>query len=94
MFKNKLELTLKITISFEELQETFMNLLNKFFSLKETKAKYNKQENICVSLTRKAKRDYYQSLDLNNMCNIRKFWATVKPLFSNKIKLAKNIVLG
>ena len=84
MFKNKLELTLRITISFEELQETFI----------EAKAKYNKQENICVSLTRKAKRDYYQSLDLNNMCNIREFWATVKPLFSNKIKLAKNIVLG
>ena len=56
------------------------------------KAKYNKQRNICVSLTRKAKRNYYESLDLNKTCDNKKFCATVKPLFSNKIKSAKNIV--
>ena len=33
----------------------------------EAKAEYTKQRNICVSLTRKAKRDYYESLDLNNI---------------------------
>ena len=59
----------------------------------EAKAKYSKQRNICVSLTRKAKRNYYESLDLNNICDNKKFWATVKPLFSNKIKSAENIVL-
>ena len=30
----------------------------------EAKAKYNKQRNICVSLPGKAKRNYYESLDL------------------------------
>ena len=60
----------------------------------EAKAKYNKQRNICVSLTRKAKRNYYESLDLNNICDNKKFWATVKPLFSNKIKSVENIVLS
>ena len=38
----------------------------------EAKAKYNKQRNICISVTRKAKRNYYESLDLNNVCNNKK----------------------
>ena len=36
----------------------------------------------------------YESLDLNNVCDNKTFWATVKPLFSNKIKSAENIVLS
>ena len=40
-----------------------------FLKMKTTKAKakYNKQRRIYVSLTRKAKRIYYESLNLNNM---------------------------
>ena len=30
----------------------------------EAKVRYNKQGNICVSLTGRAKRNYYESLDL------------------------------
>ena len=60
----------------------------------EAKAKYNKQSNICVSLTRKAKRNYYENLDLNNIYDNKKLGATVKPIFSNKMKLAQNIVLS
>ena len=60
----------------------------------EAKAKYNKQRNNCVSLIRTAKRNYYESLDLNNICDNKKVWTIVKPLFSNKIKLAENIVLS
>ena len=107
-FKHILDLALKNTTSFEELQKVFMDLLNKFAPLKckylranhskfmrkelskaimlrtrfrhqflkmktpEAKAKYNKQRNICVSLTRKAKRNYYESLDLNNICDNKK----------------------
>ena len=69
---------------------------HKFLKMKtpEAKAKYNKQRNICVSLTRKAKRNYYESLDLNNIYGNKKFWVTVKPLFSNKIKSVENIVLS
>ena len=126
VFKDRLELTLKSTTSFEELQKTFMDFLNKFAPLKckylkayhsrfmtkelskaimfrtrfrhqflkmktpEANVKYKKQRNICVSLTRKAKRNYYENLDLNNVCNNKRFWATVKPLFSNKIKSTEN----
>ena len=57
------------------------------------KAKYNKQRNICVSLIKKAKRNYYENLDLKDINDNKKFWATVKPLFSNKIKSAENIYL-
>ena len=44
----------------------------------EPKTKYNKQRNNCVSLIRKAKRNYYESLNLNNICDNKKFWTTVK----------------
>ena len=60
----------------------------------EAKAKYNQQSNICVSLTRKAKRNYYESLDLSKICDNRKFGANLKPLFSNKAKLVENIALS
>ena len=49
---------------------------------------------ICVTLTKKAKRNYYESLNLNNIFNNKKFGATVKLLFSNKIKSAENKVLS
>ena len=60
----------------------------------EAKAKYNKQRSICVSLTRKAKRNDYESVDLNNVCDNNKFGANVKPFFSNEMKSAENIVLS
>ena len=59
----------------------------------EVRIKYNKQRNICVSLVKKAKRHYYENLDLNDINDNKTFWATVKPLFSNKIKSADNIFL-
>ena len=83
----------------KELSKAIMlrtRLRHQFLEMKtpEPKAKYNKQRNICVRLTRKAKRNYYESLGLNNICDNKKFWATVKPLFFNKIKSVENIVLS
>ena len=43
----------------------------------QPKAKYNKERN---SLSRKAKRNYYESLDLNYACDNKNFWAIVKSL--------------
>ena len=70
-------------------------LRNKFLKKKtlESRAKNNKQRNICVSLIKKAKRNYYENLDLKDINDNKKFWATVKPFFSNKIKSAENIYL-
>ena len=59
----------------------------------EAKLKYTKQKNLCVSLLRNAKRNYYENLDLNDINDNKKFWTTVKSLFCNKIKSVENITL-
>ena len=68
-------------------------LINQFLKNRtlQTKTKYNNQRNICVSLVKKAKRNYYENLDLKGINDNKKIWTTVKPLFSNKIKSAENI---
>ena len=49
--------------------------------------------NICVSLVRKAKQNYYKNLDLKSIGDNKDFWAVVKPLSSDKIKAVENIFL-
>ena len=71
-----------------KLRKQFLKTKNR-----ESKMKYNKQRNLCVSITRKAKRSYYKNLDLKNITDSKKFWATVKPLLSNKIKSTEYITL-
>ena len=46
---------------------------------------YRKQRNLCAALVRRAKQQYFSSLDLSLIADIKKFWKTVKPLFSGKI---------
>ena len=53
---------------------------------------YNKQRNYCVSLLRKEKREYFIRLNEKNTDN-RKFWHTVKPFFSDKVKSREAIIL-
>ena len=86
------------TFNKKEVRKAIMlgtKLRNKFLKKKtlESRGKYNKQRNICVSLMEKAKRNNYENLDLKDINDNKKFWATVKPLFSNKIKSAENIYL-
>ena len=69
---------------------------HRFFKMKtsEAKAKNKWQRKICVGLTGKAKRNCYERFDLNNIPDNKKIVIHVKPLFSNKIKSAKNIALS
>ena len=62
-------------------------LRNKFLQDKNEKSRndYRKQRNLCVALVRRAKQQYFSSLDLNLIADNKKFWKTVKPLFSDKI---------
>ena len=53
------------------------------------RTKYKKQRNIFVNLVKKAKRNYFENSDLKDTNDNKKFWATAKSLFSNKIKSAK-----
>ena len=71
-------------------------LRNQFLKTKtqESKINYNKAKKfMCISITAKTKRSRYENLDLKDITDCKKFWATVKPLFSNKIKSTEYITL-
>ena len=54
---------------------------------------FKKQRNKCVKLVRKAKFDYYQNINLGNLTDNRKFWKTVKPIFSDKVQVKSSLTL-
>ena len=82
----------------KELQKAIMlrsklrNSLNKL-KTEEAYKEYKKQRNICTYILRKAKRDYYSSLDPSKITDNKKFWKVVKPLFSEKSTTNNNITL-
>ena len=45
---------------------------------------YKKQRNFCVNLLRKTKKEYFENINIKDINDNKKFWKTVKPLFSNK----------
>ena len=48
------------------------------------KVEYKKYRNYCVRLFKKEKKKYYERLDIKRFADNKKFWKTVKPLFSDK----------
>ena len=58
-----------------------------------TKVAYNQQRNKCVSILKKTKRSYFESLDVKFVKGNKKFWKKISPLFSNKIKSKEKIAL-
>ena len=80
------------------LSKAFMHrakLKNRYYKepTEENKTSFKKHRNYCVSLLRKEKRKYYNSLDEKIFEDNRKFWKRIKPLFSDKVKLKTNITL-
>ena len=59
----------------------------------ENSKKYKQQKNYCVKLLRKTKMEYFRNMDANKVNDIKMFWKTVKPRFSNKWKTANTIIL-
>ena len=45
---------------------------------------YKKQRNFCVNLLKKTKFHYYGNLNPSEVCDNKRFWQIVKPLFSDK----------
>ena len=45
---------------------------------------FKKQRNRRVKILRRAKTSYYGNLDINSVTDSKKFWKTVKPLFTDK----------
>ena len=54
---------------------------------------YKKQRNYCVSLVRQNKKQYYGSLNVNQITDNKNFWRVVKPNFSNKILGPNRVIL-
>ena len=72
------------------------NLRNKFLKSRSNKNReaYKKQRNLCVSLLRLNKKDYFETLDIKFVTDNIMFWKTVAPLFSNKSKASTKITLS
>ena len=61
-------------------------LRNKFLKSKtnESREAYNTQRNYCVSLLRKVKKKFYETLGPNLITDNKMFWKQVKPVFRTK----------
>ena len=60
----------------------------------ENEKLYKKQRNFSVSLLKREKKNYYNNIDLKIFEDNKKFWRSIKPLFSNKQKyLDRNITI-
>ena len=54
---------------------------------------FRRQRNLCVKLSRKAKRDFYNQIDISAVTDNKKFWKTVKPFISDKSSSKSRITL-
>ena len=61
-------------------------LLNKYKKDKSevNRKAYKRQRNICVNLLKKTKFSYFQNIKPSLICDNKRFWLVVKPLFSDK----------
>ena len=62
-------------------------LRNRFLKEKSEASRkaYNIQRNYCVNFLKKTKRKYFANIKINNIADNKKFWQTVKLLFSDKV---------
>ena len=70
-------------------------LKNKFIKLPSdiNKQNYKRQRNYVVSLVRNAKKQFFNNLNINCITNVKSFWKTVKPSFTEKLKSNQNITI-
>ena len=77
-----------------KLSKAIMRRSNYAIFLKEkSEVSYTTQRNYCVNLLRKTKRECFANIKINNITDNKKFWQTVKPLFSDKINHRETINL-
>ena len=67
-------------------------LRNQYLKCK-SRARFKIQRQLCVTLLRKAKLDYYENLELGKVNDSKKFLNAVKPIFGNKVTTRNNITL-
>ena len=54
---------------------------------------YKRQRNICWNILKSTKKTFFETLNINETTDNRKFWKTVKPFFTDKCKTSNNIIL-
>ena len=54
---------------------------------------YKRQRNICSNILKSTKKTFFETLNINEITDNRKFWKTVKPFFTDKSKTSNNIIL-
>ena len=83
----------------KELNKAIMTrsrLRNKYLKEKsaDSKIAYDKQRNYCANLLRRTKKKYFANINISSITDNKKFWKTVKPLFSDKISHKETINLA
>ena len=70
-------------------------LRNKFLHSKSDidRKAYNKQHNICVTLIRQEKKNFYSNFNMRDVTDNKMFWKKVRPLFTDKIQTKSKITL-
>ena len=70
-------------------------LRNKFLNAKSDidRKAYNKQRNLCVSLIRSEKKNFFSNINTGDITDSKTFWKTVKLFFIDKIKTKSKITL-
>ena len=68
---------------------------NKFLNTKSDidRKAYNKKRNLCVSLNRQEKKNFFNNTSTSDITNNKTFWKTVKPLFANKVQTKSKITI-
>ena len=86
-------LSLNKTINKEIMKKS--RLSNKFLNTKSDidRKAYNKQCNLCVSLIRWEKKNFFNNISTRDITDNKTFWKTVKPLFTDKIETKSKITL-
>ena len=54
---------------------------------------YKRQRNICSKILKSTKNTFFETLNINEITDNRKFWKTVKPFFTDKCKTSNTIIL-
>ena len=64
------------------------HLRNKFLNTKSNidRKACNEQRNLCVSLIRSEKKNFFSNTNTSDITDNKTFWKTVKPFFTDKIK--------
>ena len=73
-------------------RSTLKNIANRS-KREEDIRKYKDQRNLVVKLNVKAKKQHFTSIQSKTIDNEKKFWKTVKPLFSNRNHMCEKITL-